>query len=452
MKQLVFPAPLFEAVFASLAMNDGVEAAAIAFVVPANSEDDVPATKYLAREFWVPDERDYLSRTADRVQLNGDFILRALVHAQREKAGVVFIHSHPFQEQPNFSLVDDAAEQRLALLFSERAPARAHFALVAGRTGTVSGRELGGAAITVKTVGVRVKTISSHSEPTLTGDEVTRYDRQIKALSREGQATISEFKVGIVGLGGTGSHVAQQLAYLGFRDFVLVDPDKVELTNTNRVAGSHPTDIERLKVDVARDMIQAVRPGAHVECIADDVVRISVLRVLRHVDAIMICTDSHGSRAVLNRLAYQFLVPSIDLGSHIHVSEEGTVQMLGRVQLLAPGLACLHCYLNVLDANLVRLELMHPQARARDPYGFPAHVTQPAVISINGVVSSLAVTMLLQTLTPISGEARSLRYDAVTGRLREATARALSKCPDCSRNYGTQGDNAGILARAEVDE
>ena len=451
MKRLVFPAPLYDELVASLRLDRLVEAGAVVFVVPANSRNG-EATRYLAREFWTPTEADYLLRTIDRVKLSGTFILRALVHAQQTKSGVVFVHSHPSQWNPEFSSTDDEAEHGLAQLFADRAPARDHFSVVVGIDGAASGRLLGtDRPIFIQSVGIRIKAISQRFASVLAEADESRYDRQIKALTRDGQAAISKFRVAIIGLGGTGSHVAQQLAYLGFSDLVLVDPDKVDVTNTNRVAGASAVDIDRPKVEVARDMILAIRPGAHVECIKNDVVNIDVLEGLRHVDAIMICTDSHGSRAVLNRLAYQFLIPAIDLGSHMAVSEAGDVQMLGRVQLLAPGLACLHCYLNVLDANLVRLELLHPTARARDPYGFPPHVVQPAVVSINGVVSSLAVTMLLQTLTTISGDARSLRYDAVAGRLREAVAMSMRRCPDCARQYSALGDNAKILARSEED-
>ena len=45
-------------------------------------------------------------------------------------------------------------------------------------------------------------------------------DRQLAVLGVTGQQTLGQLRVGIVGLGGTGSHMAQNLAYLGARDSV----------------------------------------------------------------------------------------------------------------------------------------------------------------------------------------------------------------------------------------
>src|SRR2546430_1634402 len=54
-----------------------------------------------------------------------------------------------------------------------------------------------------------------------------RYDRQTRLFGMAGQERIGDFKVAIVGLGGVGSHVAQQLAYLGTKRFILIDADIV---------------------------------------------------------------------------------------------------------------------------------------------------------------------------------------------------------------------------------
>jgi molybdopterin/thiamine biosynthesis adenylyltransferase len=58
-----------------------------------------------------------------------------------------------------------------------------------------------------------------------------RYDRQIRAFGVAGQNILKSLRVGIVGLGGTGSIVLQELAHLGVTDFLLLDPDVVEESN-----------------------------------------------------------------------------------------------------------------------------------------------------------------------------------------------------------------------------
>ena len=66
-------------------------------------------------------------------------------------------------------------------------------------------------------------------------DNSKRFDRQILLFGAAGQEKIAAARVAIVGLGGLGSHVAQQLAYLGVRSLVLVDGDCVTRSNLNRL-------------------------------------------------------------------------------------------------------------------------------------------------------------------------------------------------------------------------
>ena len=62
-------------------------------------------------------------------------------------------------------------------------------------------------------------------------------------------------------------------------------------------------------------------------------------------DFIFCCTDTHASRAVLNQLSYQYLIPCIDMGAGMHVSKGVLDEIAGRVQMLARvGMLDLHQY------------------------------------------------------------------------------------------------------------
>lgn len=52
-------------------------------------------------------------------------------------------------------------------------------------------------------------------------------------------------RVGIVGLGGGGSHIAQQLAHVGIGNILLLDEDRIEDTNLNRLVGGRASDVKR---------------------------------------------------------------------------------------------------------------------------------------------------------------------------------------------------------------
>jgi molybdopterin/thiamine biosynthesis adenylyltransferase len=56
---------------------------------------------------------------------------------------------------------------------------------------------------------------------------------------------LQHLRVAIVGLGGGGSHIAQQLAHLGVGQFVLVDPDRIEESNLNRLVGGTVADVQK---------------------------------------------------------------------------------------------------------------------------------------------------------------------------------------------------------------
>jgi hypothetical protein len=104
------------------------------------------------------------------------------------------------------------------------------------------------------------------------------------------------------------------LQRIGVRDYVLIDPDAVETTNLNRLAGAGAADVGAAKIDVAEREIRACSPTARVHGLRADVVDQSSATELTGVDFIFLCTDSHASRAVVCQLAYQHLVPTIDMG------------------------------------------------------------------------------------------------------------------------------------------
>lgn len=443
MKRLVFPADYFERLTADLDLGCRIESTAVAFTRSAAGNT---GERLLVHEVRIAQPADYLKRSPAHVLMRGNWVLEALVHAQRTGMGAVFIHSHPHQEMPAFSEQDDEIEARLARLFNERAAGLTHLALLVGKGGSIC-RVVGASErVQVWTAGTCLQRIDREpgSAPAWAGGT---FDRQVRALGGVGQSMLASLRIAIVGLGGTGSMVAQQLAYLGCQKFVLIDPQALDDTNLNRVVGAYLGDVGKPKVEIAGRMIRWIRPEASVQELREDVCDRWSAERLRHVDVILACTDSQGSRAVINRIAYQYLIPAIDMGTQIRISDSSAA-LYGRVQLLAPGLPCLHCH-NALDSDSVRLDLMSAEARAKDPYGLPPEVKQPAVISINGVAVSLAVTMLLQTVTPLAGNVRSLRYEGVEARVKAVSAISQPRCPDCAERFWGLGDAVPLLARHE---
>ena len=275
------------------------------------------------------------------------------------------------------------------------------------------------------------------------------HDRQVRAFGKAGQQALQRLRVAVVGLGGTGSFVTQELAHLGVSDFLLIDPDSVESSNLNRLVGSTQMDVGAPKVDVAARLIRSIVPTSQVEAIVGDVIKARTAQELTNVDMIFGCTDSHGSRAVLQQVGYQYLIPIIDMGVTIAVVDSRITHVYGRVQLLSPGLPCFHCS-HLLDSEQVRRDMMTAFERQSDPYIPGAAEPAPAVISLNGTVASLAITMLLSTVAGVPGSARHILYNAMKPALRSIGGSPEPTCYICSRTGAlAKGDEWPLQARRD---
>ena len=234
---------------------------------------------------------------------------------------------------------------------------------------------------------------------------------------------------------------AEQLAHLGVRHFILVDPDRIETTNLNRVVGATKNDINRPKVKVIADHIAKIAPEASIKLIQGDVTRTCVAKELISADFLFSCTDSHGSRAVIQQIAYQYLIPTIDVGSILTAANGQVTGIYGRVQTLAPGLPCFTCC-GLIDPEEVRQDMMNEEERRLDPYIQGAREPAPAVISINSTVTSLAVTMFMSIVVGVPSEGRHVLYNAKNPSLRPVTANRNPACYICSPN--------GVLGRGDM--
>ena len=407
-------------------------------------------TRLLVRESFVVPQEGYVRQEPMCISISPTFIAPLLRRARRDGLSLILSHTHPFANEAHFSSVDDEGERQLFPVLFSRAGGRPHGSLLLAaqdckaRIWTREGTEPRGFA-PVSEVGRDLKIYDSNRPNVFPTSGV--FDRSIRAFGEEGQAALASLCVGIVGLGGLGSIVAEQLAHLGVGEFLLLDPDTVEQSNLNRVVGSTATDLGRPKVEAASDMIRRINPNARVAAVRGDVLNVSDSRKLICCDFVLSCTDTHGSRAVVNQIAYQFLTPAIDMGVRIAAKGEKTQVMAGRVQMLAPGLPCLVCQ-NLLDPEEVRRDLLSEKARSQDQYIVGAAVPQPAVISLNGAVASLGVTMMLSAVVGLPVAARHQLMLFNRGVVRAASSDPVHECIVCSlRGSLARGDSAPMFSR-----
>lgn len=444
MIELTIDAADLEALDVALLHAD-VERCAVLFASQVTRSDGL--TRLLIRDYELMEAEDYTAQSAQHAELRPELVARVTKRARRDKLSLVFVHSHLGTKAPHFSQIDNKGEHQLAAFLGHRHPENIHAALVLS-VGGLRARQLGTIKeIRVVSLGERRVT---HFDPEQTSVPPSQvFDRQVRAFGVSGQSALERLRVAIVGLGGTGSLVAQQLVHLGIRKFILVDPDVIETTNLNRVVGAMPPDVGNSKVEVAAQYIRSFAPAAEVTSIVGDVIKARTAQELFDADVIFGCTDSHGSRAVLQQVSFQYLIPCIDIGTTITTNNGTVTGIFGRVQMLAPGNACLTCS-DLLSAEEVRRDMMSAFERKSDPYIQGAREPAPAVVSLNGTVVSLAVTMLLGFVTDIPTRARYVIYNAMTSTLRSVRSGAKTNCYICSRKGAfARGDAQRLFARQD---
>ncbi len=399
----------------------------------------------LVQEIRLPAESDYVEYGAAYAQLKPQFVAHVAKHAKLNDYSLIFLHSHTGSARPRFSSVDDAGEQELAAFFSRRKLNGTHCAVVMSPGGTCA--RLLGTRIPVRVISVGDRRTIEYDGKGRGAAMHETHDRQVRTFGKSGQRTLQELRVCLVGLGGTGSIAAEQLAHLGVRRFTLIDPDNLETSNLSRVVGTVARDIGQPKCKLIERHIRRLSPRAKCRAIVGDVVCEKVARQMIDADAILCCTDSHASRSVAQQIAYQYLIPCMDVGSVITAESGSVTSIAGRIQMLGPDRPCLWCS-SLLNPDAIRREMMNDSERLADRYVQGDNVPAPSVISLNGTVVSLAITMMLGIFTSMPIQSRYLVYDAMQSKVRPVSATAKTGCFICSRSgVLARGDSQRILAR-----
>jgi molybdopterin/thiamine biosynthesis adenylyltransferase len=265
----------------------------------------------------------------------------------------------------------------------------------------------------------------------MTADD--RYSRNELLFGAEGQKRIAGARVGVVGLGGLGSHVGQQLAYLGVLDYVLVDDDAVSGSSLNRLVGARVGDVGAPKVVVAERLITAVQPSASIVTVEHGLPAPKTLKALSDRTHIIGCVDREAPRLQLTDLSSQERIIYIDTATDVEMDGEYG----GRIVVAAGGNGCLFC-LGQIDQEELRREQMTPEQRhVHDAtYGIDQgalHGAGPSVVSLNGVVASLAINEFMVSVTEMGDPAGHLIYRARSRRLTRSIDSPSPTCPYCGR-------------------
>lgn len=416
----------------------------------------------LVRDVVTLEEADYFDARGHGGAWRGEAMIPLLARATDEGLGIVVFHAHDSAGPVCLSADDRGSAARLLPLFQGRAGGRPHGSVVLGQ-GAVGGIvQFPGEAEPRSDLRVRWygQAIEDWPPPPLPLDTRSRFARQELVVGHRGQAALARATVAVVGLGGGGSHVVQQLAHLGVGRLILIDADRAEASNRHRLIGMTPVDalLRRKKTRIARRVARRIDRETSCVLVEAPIPEAAAVAALREADVIVGCVDNLDTRLDLQHLAQRLLIPYVDVGLSIRATDRRDdgprVAIGGNVFTYRPGSFCLWCidYLSDEKLALERGNANRAYARGRD--GAPGDAQ---VVSFNGVLASQAVNEVLQLLTGFAGSSIGVcalthganagtlvgykKLDGARGTLEEWGGAPRQGCRACAEDLG-RGDPA----------
>lgn len=454
-----------------LLRDDGHEHAAY-FLCNCASIRHEPWDRHAHRKFLiervipVPDDQ-IIESTPHLVTWSTASYVHTIKEAADNNQVVGIVHNHP-NSMPWFSAQDDQNEPDLVQLAVNRNGEGTNLiSLILTADGQLAGRiwmnPNDGAYGRLRMIRVVGTDYQFHYPSRGQEASIPALHRQALAFGNALNSDLRQLRIGIVGCGGTGSALAMLLARLGVGQLLLIDNDIVDQTNLNRLHGARQADADamRPKVKVVAHAISEIGLGVRTVAIEAWVADPECRDPLRSCDVIFGCTDDHEGRLFLNRFAYYYLTPVIDIGLAIDVGDDQppSIRALdGRVTVLGPQHTCLLCR-SVINPEIARAETMRrsdPQEyeqRKAEAYVIGEGNPNPAVVTFTTEVACMAVNELIHRLQGFRGPAGAAANRVRKFHLNEDRRpghKPGPACPVCgNEKVWGQGDTDPFLGRIE---
>lgn len=457
--RVILPQGLYARLHAHLFPGDHDEHGAVIAAGLATSNGGV---RLLARElFLAVDGRDYVAGKRGYRMLKADFISNSIQHCGDEGLVYLAIHNHGGHDRVGFSADDIRSHERGypalldiakglpvgALVFAENA--------VAGDI-WLSGEkriELAGASV----VGASLLQLTPQPRPRPLG-RGPMYDRQARLFGDAGQDILARTKIGLIGLGGAGSLLAEYLGRLGVGSFVLADPERAELSNLPRLTGAtradalawftgagSPSWLRSLamrmgapKVKLAKRNILQANPLARVTAIFGDFLEAEIAAKFTDCDYLFLAADTMRARLLFNAIVHQYLIPGVQVGAKVRVDPKSG-EVLDAYSVVRPVTSesgCLLCNRLINSAKLQE-ESISEGERRQQRYIDEPEIVAPSVITLNATAAAQAANDFLFYITGLQDPQATKAYQRFQPQGRRVwldEARKLPGCLECGRD------------------
>jgi len=190
--------------------------------------------------------------------------------------------------------------------------------------------------------------------------DLLRYSRQIMLpqIGSEGQESLLNSTMLLIGMGGLGSPSAMYLAASGVGHLIIADFDQVELSNLQRQIVHHTDDIGKDKVDSAKSKMVAINPNIKVTTIKD-LNEDNLNSWISKADVVLDGTDNFDTRFNVNKACVEEKTPLV---SAAVIRFEGQLSVFKGYEKHQPCYQCLYSVEGNSDENCVENGILAPVA------------------------------------------------------------------------------------------
>ena len=242
--------------------------------------------------------------------------------------------------------------------------------------------------------------------------QLLRYSRQIllRQIDISGQQKLLDSRVLIIGLGGLGSPVAMYLAASGVGHIVIVDHDKVELTNLQRQIVHTTASIGEDKTASAARQLTALNPDIKITDVNRRLNEAELEEQVRAASVVVDASDNFATRFAINGACVKAKRPLVS---------GAVVRFEGQVAVFRPDLPDSPCY-----------RCLYPDTNAPEEACAEFGVLAPAAGVIGSIQATETIKVLLGIGQTLAG--RLLVLDLLNMEWRTLRLRKDTACPVCT--------------------